>query len=65
MHGASRYCGVPQLRNTLENFEISLKAGKSSDWPEHMRNLVEESSKLQHWVSTNDWQMLLEESVAT
>lgn len=61
MHGASRYCGVPKLRDILETFEISLKSGQSGQWPEFMRNLVEESSSLQHWASSNDWQQLIKD----
>src|SRR5690606_26750233 len=49
MHGASRYCGALNLRNILEELEISLKSGNSSQWPELMRTLVEVSSSLQHW----------------
>lgn len=61
MHGASRYCGVPKLRDALESFEISLKSENSSQWPEFMRHLVEESSSLQHWASSNDWQQRIKE----
>ncbi|HUH58393.1 MAG TPA: Hpt domain-containing protein, partial [Pseudomonadales bacterium] len=64
IHGASRYCGVPKLRDVLEAFESSLKSGKSDQWPEFMRNLVEESSSLQHWASSNDWQQLILDSNA-
>lgn len=62
MHGASRYCGALKLRNILEELEISLKSGNSSQWPELMRTLVEVSSSLQHWASTNDWQQLIQDS---
>lgn len=62
MHGASRYCGVPRLRNALETFEVSLKSAQSNQWPEFMRNLIEESSNLQHWASSNDWQQVILDS---
>lgn len=61
IHGASRYCGVPKLRNALEQFEIALKSGGSSQWPELMRHLIEVSSNLQHWASSHNWQLEIQE----
>lgn len=62
VHGASRYCGVPKLRNALEQFEIALKSENSAQWPELMRALIEAFSNLQHWASSNNWPLLIKES---
>lgn len=55
MHGASCYCGVPNLQQALQEFEVALKSGHFNQWPDLMRNLVESSAKLQHWASVNNW----------
>ncbi|WP_430459603.1 response regulator [Thalassolituus sp. LLYu03] len=59
IHGATRYCGVPCLRNTLDQFETALKSGASREYPRLMRQLTEDAAQLQHWASVNDWQQLL------
>lgn len=64
VHGATRYCGVPCLRNTLEKLETALKAGQSTQLPDLMRQLVEDSANLQHWAHSNDWETLLLEGIS-
>jgi len=59
VHGATRYCGVPALRCTVEKFETALKAMRTSELPGMMRQLTEEVARLQQWVTENDWRQLL------
>lgn len=59
IHGATRYCGVPCLRSTLERFETSLKSGNSGDYPALMRQLTEDAATLQNWAHTNNWRQIL------
>src|SRR5690606_33556404 len=47
VHGATRYCGVPCLRNTLEKLETALKPCQYSMLPGLLRQLVEDSANLQ------------------
>ncbi|MDK2777651.1 MAG: response regulator [Pseudomonadota bacterium] len=65
VHGASRYCGVPCLRNTLEKFETALKSSSSAELPELMRRLTEDAAALQHWAHENDWRRILADSLHT
>lgn len=65
LHGASRYCGIPALRSALEQFETSLKANRSGEFPSAMRKVMTEITRLENWANDNDWQsMLQEESTA-
>lgn len=59
IHGATRYCGVPCLRNTLERFETALKSGLSKEYPPLMRQLSEDAAGLQQWAASNDWRSIL------
>lgn len=59
VHGATRYCGVPCLRSTLETFETALKANKQNELPTLMRQLVEDVANLQQWAQSNDWSATL------
>jgi len=59
VHGATRYCGVPCLRSTLETFETALKANKQNELPALMRQLVEDVANLQQWAQSNDWSATL------
>ena len=65
LHGAARYCGIPALRAALEQFETSLKANRSGEFPSAMRKVTTEITRLENWTSDNDWRsMLQEESTA-
>ena len=65
VHGATRYCGVPCLRGTLEKLETALKAGQIPLLPDLMRKVVEDSANLQHWSHSNDWEYLLQQEFAS
>ena len=64
LHGACRYCGVPRLLKSLEELETALKTGHVNKWPDLLRAMVENSAHLQHWASSNEWQLLLNEASA-
>lgn len=64
VHGATRYCGVPCLRSTLETFETALKANRQPELPALMRQLVEDVANLQQWAQSNDWKTTLAEASA-
>lgn len=59
MHGATRYCGVPNLQHALETFESALKSTHSENWPDLLRQLVEQNAILQHWASSHNWRLIL------
>lgn len=61
LHGAARYCGVPALRSALEQFETSLKANKSGEFPSSMRAVMNEITRLESWADDNDWRSMLQE----
>lgn len=63
VHGASRYCGVPCLRSTLEKFETALKSGQSRELPQLMRQLTEDAATLQHWAHERNWRQLLADTL--
>ncbi|WP_419811244.1 ATP-binding protein [Bacterioplanoides sp.] len=59
IHGACRYCGVPLLRQTVNDFETELKSGGKRQLPEHMRNFMAQIQTLQQWAEDNNWQQTL------
>ncbi|MDF1762538.1 MAG: response regulator, partial [Oleibacter sp.] len=61
LHGTSRYCGVPALRNALERFESLLKANHTSEFPKALKQVMNNISDLQHWIEANDWQTQLQQ----
>lgn len=65
LHGASRYCGVPCLRKTLERFEIALKAQQLTELPHHMRQLIDDLIALRTWADTHDWMALIAQAAST
>lgn len=65
LHGASRYCGVPVLQQLLEQFETDLKQGHSQNFPNHLRDLVQEVTHLQTWASQQDWKAELKQQALT
>ncbi|WP_221799069.1 response regulator [Oceanobacter mangrovi] len=60
LHGATRYCGVPQLQHALNELETALKSGNSASLPELMRMTMTAGSRLQQWSEDNDWQALIQ-----
>lgn len=61
MHGATRYCGVPKLQESLGSLETALKNSQSNLLPELVRVALEQINHLQHWASSNDWRLLLQQ----
>jgi two-component system sensor histidine kinase BarA len=57
LHGATRYCGVPELRTAASELETALKC--SSPNTEHKKNqLLSAIERLQIWSDQTDWQQL-------
>lgn len=58
LHGASRYCGVPDLAQTTEALETQLKAGQQRLVASSLEQLFYEIDRLQDWYErdyTADW----------
>ncbi|WP_092014230.1 ATP-binding protein [Marinobacter daqiaonensis] len=61
LHGATRYCGVPELRDASAQFETALK--RQSDGMETLcQNLLAAMERLQVWGDQTDWQALFRAS---
>lgn len=63
LHGATRYCGVPELREAAETFETALKT-ESEDCQKHCDNLLAALERLEVWSQETDWQPLFREGSA-
>lgn len=59
LHGASRYCGVPSLRNSLDRAETALKQRHHEVLPERIRQLVGDADALMRWAADHNWRSLL------
>jgi two-component system sensor histidine kinase BarA len=57
LHGATRYCGVPELRTAANQFETALKR-ESPDMEYHKDQLVSAMERLLVWSEQTDWQPL-------
>lgn len=58
LHGASRYCGVPDLAQTTEALETQLKAGQQKLVASSLEQLFYEIDRLQDWYERDyvvDW----------
>ncbi|HKM15501.1 MAG TPA: response regulator [Marinospirillum sp.] len=58
LHGASRYCGVPDLAQTTEALETQLKSGQQQRVASSLEQLFYEIDRLQDWYDrdyTPDW----------
>jgi len=60
LHGATRYCGVPELQGASEKMEIALKR-KNRDLQPYYEDLVEAIEQIQRWAEHNNWQKALRE----
>ncbi len=60
LHGATRYCGVPELRTAANRFETALKC-EASDRAILKDQLVSAMDRLQIWSEQTDWQQLFRE----
>jgi two-component system sensor histidine kinase BarA len=57
LHGATRYCGVPELRAAANQFETALKR-EAPDMEEQKDQFVAAMERLQIWSEQTDWQPL-------
>ncbi len=55
LHGATRYCGVPLLRQAAASLEAALKRGQQPLEP-LISALLAEIDRIEYWVERNDWQ---------
>lgn len=55
LHGATRYCGVPELRYFSERFETSLKQQGEALYQE-FNDLMSAIERVLTWSENNDWQ---------
>ena len=60
LHGATRYCGVPELQSASEKMEIALKR-KKRDLQPYYEDLIEAIEQIQRWAEHNNWQKALRE----
>lgn len=60
LHGATRYCGVPELQEAAERMETTLKR-KSGDLEGRYEDLIEAIEQVQRWADYNNWQNALRE----
>ncbi|PSF10670.1 hybrid sensor histidine kinase/response regulator [Marinobacter fuscus] len=60
LHGATRYCGVPELRTIANRFETALKC-ESPDRAILKDQLIAAMERLQMWSDRTDWQRLFRE----
>jgi len=57
LHGATRYCGVPELRAAANQLETALKC-PDPDTGAHKDHLLDAMERLQAWSEQTDWQPL-------
>jgi len=57
LHGATRYCGVPELRAAANQLETALKC-PDPDTEAHKDHLLDAMERLQAWSEQTDWQPL-------
>ena len=60
LHGATRYCGVPELRTATNRFETALKC-QAQDLEIQKDQLLAAMARLQDWSEQTDWQQLFRE----
>ncbi|MBY6034312.1 response regulator [Marinobacter daepoensis] len=60
LHGATRYCGVPELRSVANRFETALKC-EAPDRGLLKDQLLAAMERLQDWSEQTDWQQLFRE----
>ena len=55
LHGAARYCGVPELREAANQFETGIKRS-SPDLEQLKNNMIAAMERLEIWGEQTDWQ---------
>ncbi|WP_423837058.1 ATP-binding protein [Tamilnaduibacter salinus] len=63
LHGGTRYCGVPELRQITEKLETAIKRG-TDDQQTLTESLLAAMDRLQTWAEETDWEQLLSERQA-
>lgn len=58
LHGGTRYCGVPELRQITEKLETAIKRG-TDDQQTLTESLLAAMDRLQVWAEETDWEQLL------
>jgi two-component system sensor histidine kinase BarA len=61
LHGAARYCGVPELRDCAQTLETALKQN-SDDVDEGVKRLLNAIERIQRWCEQTDWQQQFRQS---
>ncbi|BES72476.1 two-component system sensor histidine kinase GacS [Marinobacter nanhaiticus D15-8W] len=57
LHGATRYCGVPELRNISERLETAIKR-ETDDQDDLTHSLVSAMERLLIWAEETEWQAM-------
>lgn len=60
LHGATRYCGVPELRSAANHLETALKCS-APDMELQKNQLTSAIERLQIWSEQTDWQQMFRE----
>jgi two-component system sensor histidine kinase BarA len=60
LHGATRYCGVPELRAAANHLETAIKCS-APDLEHQKGQLLSAMERLQIWSDQTDWQQLFRE----
>lgn len=60
LHGATRYCGVPELRAAANHLETAIKCS-ATDLEHQKDQLLSAMERLQIWSDQTDWQQLFRE----
>ncbi|WP_296934011.1 ATP-binding protein [uncultured Marinobacter sp.] len=60
LHGATRYCGVPELRAAANHLETAIKCA-APDLEHQKDQLLSAMERLQIWSDQTDWQQLFRE----
>ncbi len=60
LHGATRYCGVPELRASANRLETAIKCS-AADLEHQKDQLLSAMERLQIWSDQTDWQQLFRE----
>ncbi len=61
LHGATRYCGVPDLRQAAEAMEVALK--QQSDLSKPVTNLIAAIEQVLRWTDENDWRTQMRSTI--